>query len=154
MAVSPIPAGNHTVTPYLIIRGAAAALDFYRRAFGAQEVMRLAAPGGQIGHAEIQIGDSRIMLADECPETPSPQALGGSPISILLYVNDVDAVFQRAIDAGATVKRPVQDQFYGDRSGMLTDPFGHTWSVATHQEDVPLEEIERRFAAFAKPAKD
>src|SRR6185295_17186710 len=125
----PIPDGYHTVTPYLILNDAAKALDFYKKAFGAIETVRMAAPGGKVGHAEIKIGDSPIMLADECPEMKarSPQALGGSPVSIMLYVEDVDSRFSQAIKAGGKELRPVKDQFYGDRSGSLTDPFGHIW---------------------------
>jgi PhnB protein len=152
MAIQPIPDGYHTVTPYLIIQGAAQALDFYRQAFGATELMRLAGPDGKIGHAEIRIGDSPIMLADEHPEMGaiSPQTLGGAAVSIVLYVADVDARFAQAVGAGCTVLRPLQDQFYGDRTGTLRDPFGHTWTVATHIEDVSPEEMERRMAAFVK----
>jgi PhnB protein len=144
-----IPDGYHAVTPYLSVRGAAAALEFYARAFGAREVMCMAQPDGRIGHAEVQIGDSRIMLADEFPEMDfrSPQALGGSPVTIHLYVDDVDGVVARAVAAGARPVRPVQDQFYGDRSGTVVDPFGHVWHVATHREDLPMEEIRRRAAA-------
>jgi PhnB protein len=148
--VKPVPDGHHTVTPYLILSNAAQGIEFYKRAFGATELMRLSAPGGRIGHAEIQIGDSRIMLADEHPQmgARSPQTIGGTPITLALYVEDVDAVAQRAIAAGAKVLKPVQDQFYGDRSGTVTDPFGHQWTIATHKEDVSLEEIERRAAAL------
>ncbi|WP_309139517.1 VOC family protein [Siccirubricoccus sp. G192] len=149
--MQPVPAGYSSVTAYLIVEGAAAALDFYARAFGAREVMRLPAPGGRIGHAEIEIGDSRVMLADECPEMDAraPAAYGGSPVTLHLYVRDVDAVVARAVAAGAEVRRPVQDQFYGDRSGTLRDPFGHVWHLATHVEDVPPEEIQRRMQAMA-----
>jgi PhnB protein len=141
------PPGYHSVTPYLIVRGAAKALDFYARAFGAKEKFRL--PMGEvIGHAEIVIGDSHVMLADEMEGNPGPQALGGTPVSLMIYTKDVDAMFARAIAAGATQKRPVGDQFYGDRTGVLVDPFGHVWSIATHVEDVPQDEIERRLAAL------
>ena len=142
----PIPEGYHSVTPYLIIKGATQAIDFYKKAFGATELFRMPAPGGKIGHAEIKIGDSPIMLADEFPEMghKSPQTLGGSPISIMIYVTDVDTVFNQAIAAGGKEQRPVKDQFYGDRSGTLEDPFGHVWHVATHKEDVSPEEMERR----------
>lgn len=145
-----IPEGYHTATPYLIIDGASAAIDYYKKAFGAAEVCRMEMPGGKIGHAEIQIGDSHIMLADGCAEMGfrDPLALGGSPVSIMLYMEDVDAVFKRAIAAGATAVKPVQDQFYGDRSGTLKDPFGHVWTVSTHVEDVPPDEMERRAKAF------
>src|SRR5262245_34619398 len=149
MAAKPIPDGYHTATPYLVLQNAAGAIEFYKKAFGATELMRLASPDGKIGHAEIKIGDSPIMLADEFPDMGyrGPKALGGSPVSILLYVEDVDALFNQAVAAGATVKRPVKDEFYGDRSGNLEDPFGHVWTIATHKEDVSPEEIEKRFAA-------
>ena len=152
MPAKPVPEGYHTATPYLIIKGAANAIEFYKKAFGATELFRMTAPDGKLGHAEIKIGDSPIMLADEHPEMKylGPESLGGSPISILLYVEDVDARFKQAIAAGATEVRPVADQFYGDRSGIVKDPFGHTWSLATHVEDVPPEEIDRRFSEFAK----
>jgi PhnB protein len=148
----PIPDGYHTVTAYLIIKDAARAIDFYKQAFGAAELGRMAGPDGRIGHAEIKIGDSPVMLADEFPEMGyrSPQMLGGTPVSLLLYVPDVDALFNQAVAAGATVVRPVKDQFYGDRSGTLADPFGHVWTIATHKEDVSLEEVQRRFEAFRK----
>jgi PhnB protein len=147
--VKPIPEGYHTVTPYLCCRDAVAAIDFYKKAFGAKEVMRMDAPGGKIGHAELQIGDSRVMLADEHPEMGflSPQTVGGSPIMIHLYVEDVDTTANRAVAAGAKVTRPVADQFYGDRGGQLEDPFGHKWYVSTHTEDLTPEEIGRRAAA-------
>jgi PhnB protein len=150
MAVKPIPEGYHTVTPYLIIKGAARAIDFYKKAFGAKELMRFPGPNGTVGHAELKIGDSPIMMADEMPGMAyrSPQSLGGTAVSILIYVDDVDAVAKRAIDAGAKVLKPVQDQFYGDRSGFLEDPFGHQWSIATHTEDVSLEEMHKRTAAM------
>jgi PhnB protein len=152
MAVKFIPVGYHTATPYLIVKNAAAALDFYKRAFGATESMRLADPSGKVGHAEIKIGDSTIMLADEFPEMGilAPQAPRSAGVSILLYVEDVDAQFRQALAAGATQLRPVKDQFYGDRSGTLADPFGHVWSLATHKEDVTTEEVYRRFEASMK----
>jgi PhnB protein len=152
MAVKPIPDGYHTLTPYLIVKGAARALDFYQKAFGATELMRMADPSGRIGHAEIKVGDSVLMMADEHPEMGalSPQSLGGSSVFILLYVEDVDTRFNQAVAAGAQVVRPLADQFYGDRSGTLTDPFGHKWTIATHKEDVSPEEIERRLAALPK----
>jgi PhnB protein len=152
MAVRRIPAGYHTATPYLVVDDAAAAIDFYRRAFDAVELMRLPMPGNKIGHAEIKLGDSTIMLADEFPEhgARSPKTLGGSPVSLMLYVEDCDAMFARAVAAGATVFRPLADQFYGDRSGCLIDPFGHQWTVSTHKEDVPPEELQRRMDVFAK----
>ncbi len=147
--VKPIPDGYYTVTPYLIVNGAARAIEFYKKAFGARELGRMADPSGKIGHAEIKIGNSPVMLADEFPEmgSRSPQSYGGSPSFIMLYVEDVDAVFTQAVAAGAKVTRPVQDQFYGDRSGAVTDPFGHLWYVATHKEDVEPQEIKKRAAA-------
>ena len=150
--VKPIPEGYHSATPYLIVKDAARAIEFYKRAFGATELLRMAAPGGKIGHAEIKIGDSPIMLADEVPDMGalSPESLGGTPVSILLYVEDVDAVFNQAIAAGAKVQRPVKDQFYGDRTGGVTDPFGHVWYVATHKEDVSPEEMRKRAAAAGR----
>jgi PhnB protein len=146
--VKPIPDGYHTVTPYLIIKGAADALEFYKKAFGATELFRME-HDGKIGHAEMKIGDSPIMLADEHPEMGhrGPQSLGGSPVSILLYVADVDALFNQAVTAGAKIDRPLEDKFYGDRGGSLTDPFGHIWHLATHKEDVTPEEMEKRMAA-------
>jgi PhnB protein len=150
--VKPIPEGYHTATPYLIVRNAARAIEFYKKGFGATELMRMADPSGRIGHAEIRIGDSPIMLADEVPEMGfrSPESLGGSPVSILLYVEDVDAVFSQAVAAGAKVQRPVADQFYGDRTGGVTDPFGHIWYIATHKEDVSPEEMRKRAAAAGR----
>lgn len=144
--VKPIPDGYPTITPYLIVRGAAAAIDFYRTAFGAVERLRMDAPGGTIGHAELLIGGGLVMLADEMPEMgwSSPAAMGGTPVSLHLYVEDVDAVVGRALAAGATLSRPVADQFYGDRQGTVVDPFGHVWSISTHIEDVSPEEIRRR----------
>ncbi|ONN64069.1 VOC family protein [Herbaspirillum sp. VT-16-41] len=138
-----LPAGYHSVTPYLIVQASSEAIAFYGRAFGAVEVMRLDGPHGKVWHAEIQIGDARVMLADEHPELGflSPQTLGGAGVSLLVYVADVDAVFSQAIAAGAVQLRPVQNQFYGDRSGTLRDPFGHVWSIATHIEDLSNEEI-------------
>jgi PhnB protein len=152
MAVPAIPEGYHTATPYLVVRGAAAAIDFYKRALGATELMRMDGPGGKVMHAEIKIGNSPIMLADEAPErgARSPQTLGGSPVGILLYVNDVDARFAQAVAAGAKVRYPVKDQFYGDRSGTVDDPFGHVWIIATHKEDVSPEEMRKRSEAFMK----
>jgi PhnB protein len=154
MAVQPIPGGYGTLTPYLYIRGAGRAIEFYKSAFGATELFRLAGPDGRIGHAEMQIGTSRIMLADEFPEMDvrGPESLGGTSVSFLIYVPDVDASFDRAIAAGGKVQRPVKDQFYGDRSGTLADPFGHTWTIATHVEDVPPEELEARSRAARKNA--
>jgi PhnB protein len=155
MAVRPIPEGYHTVTPYLIVKGAARAIEFYQQAFGATELMRFAGPDGRLGHAEIKIGNSPIMLADEFPEMGyrSPQSLGGSAAGILLYVEDADARFRQAVAAGAKVVKPLQDQFYGDRSGTVEDPFGHQWTLATHKEDVSPEEMRRRHESFAKRQK-
>jgi PhnB protein len=152
MAVKPIPDGYHSVTPYLIIKGAADALAFYTKAFGATEVMRFPGPDNRIGHAEIRVGDSVIMMADEHPDMGyrSPKGYGGTAVSILLYVPDVDTMFNRAVAAGARVLRPLQNQFYGDRSGTLEDPFGHVWTIATHKEDVSPEEMQRRAAAMAQ----
>lgn len=146
--VKPIPPGYHTVTPYLIISGAKQALDFYKKAFGATELFRMEMPGDKIGHAEIKIGDSPVMLADEFPEGGylSPKARGGSPVSLMIYSEDVDKLFAQAIAAGGKVQREVKDQFYGDRSGTLEDPFGHVWTIATHKEDVSEEEMKRRMA--------
>jgi PhnB protein len=152
MATKPIPDGYHTATPYLIVNGAAEAIEFYKRAFGATELLRMADPQGRIGHAEIRVGDSVIMLADEHPDMGyrGPRSMGGSSVSILLYVDDVDTIFDRALSAGATVQRPIANQFYGDRSGKLEDPFGHVWSIATHVEDVPPEEMRRRAEAVMR----
>lgn len=150
MAVKAQPDGYHSVTPYLIVRGGKRAIDFYTKAFGASEQMRLDAPGDTIGHAEIKIGDSIVMLADENPDwgAKSPDAYGGSPVHLMIYVQDCDSVFKQAIGAGATETRPVKDQFYGDRSGTVTDPFGHSWTIATHKEDLSPEEINKRMAAY------
>jgi PhnB protein len=148
--VKPIPDHYPTVTPYLTVQDAAKAIEFYKQAFGATESMRLVDPSGTIGHAEIIIGTSPIMLSDEFPEMGihSPQTLGGSPMSIHLYVEDVDATFNQAIAAGAKEVMAIKDQFYGDRTGKVIDPFGHTWTIATHQEDVSLEELQQRFATL------
>jgi PhnB protein len=147
--VKSIPEGYHSVTPYLIIKGAADAIEFYKKAFGATELFRMPQPDGRIGHAEIKIGDSPIMLADEYPEMRylGPQTLGASPVSLMIYVDDVDSVFNLAIATGAQQQRPVEDKFYGDRSGTLVDPYGHVWHIATHKEDVTPEEMEKRMAA-------
>lgn len=147
--VNPIPEGYHTVTPYLIMRNASRAIEFYKEAFGAQELLRMPAPNDRIGHAELQIGSSRVMLADEHPEIGivGPETRGGATQSLMLYVDDVDTMFDRAVKAGAKADRPVADQFYGDRMGSLTDPFGHVWHIATHVEDVSPEEMQRRAAA-------
>ena len=154
MAAKPIPDGYQSVIPYLIVSGAAKALDYYQKAFGAKERMRLLMPGGRIGHAEIEIGDCVVMLADEFPEmgVKSPTTIGGTPVGICIYVENVDAVFQRAIAVGGKQEKPLQNQFYGDRSGTVIDPFGHKWTVATHIEDVSEEEISRRMAAMKPPA--
>ncbi len=154
--VPPIPAGYHAVTPYLSIRGAAEALEFYKKAFGATEIMRMPGPKGDVGHAEIRIGDSRIMLADEYPEIQflSPASRGGTTVSIHLYVKDVDAMVERAVAAGAKLTRPVADQFYGDRTGTLEDPFGHMWHVATHKEDLSMAELRKRAEQAAKQKPD
>lgn len=150
--VKAIPEGYEGATPYLIIKGAAGALDFYKKAFGATELMRMPAPGGTVGHAEIKIGKAIIMLADEFPQMncKSPQAYGGSPVSVMLYVPDVDTFVNRAVTAGAKLLRPVKNQFYGDRSGSLEDPFGHQWHIATHVEDVPPDELGKRAEAMHK----
>jgi PhnB protein len=149
--VQAIPTGYAGVTPYLIIRDASRALDFYKKAFGATELMRFPAPGGKIGHAEMKIGEGVVMLADESPEMGhnSPQTVGGTPVSLMFYVADVDSVFAKAVAAGAVVKQSLKDQFYGDRSGTIADPFGHVWTIATHIEDVSPEEMQRRMAAIA-----
>jgi PhnB protein len=147
--VKPIPEGYHSVTPYLILNGAGDAIAFYEKALGAEEIMRLADPAGTVHHAEIRIGDSRIMLVDEHPEIQalSPKTVGGSPVSIHLYVEDVDAAVERAVAVGAKLVRPVADQFYGDRVGGIEDPFGYRWFIATHKEELTIEEIRRRAAA-------
>lgn len=148
-AVKPIPEGFHSVTPYLMIKDAAAAIEYYKKVFGATEAGRLDGPGGKIAHAEIKIGDSIIMVADEFPQwgNRSPQSLGGSAVVIALYVEDVDRVFGEAVAAGGKTLIPVADRFYGDRSRRLEDPFGHIWLIATHKEDLSSEEIERRYSA-------
>ena len=146
MPVRPIPEGFHSVTPYLTLNDAARALYFYKRAFGAKELLRMDAPGGKIGHAEIQIGDSRLMLGDEMPGmgNQSPKTLGGTTSGVMIYVEDVDRVFNQAVSAGAQVEAPLADMFWGDRYGRLKDPFGHSWSVATHKEDVAPAEMQKR----------
>jgi PhnB protein len=146
--VNPIPEGYPRVTPYLCIEGAGNAIDFYRSVFGATERMRMAGPDGKIGHAEIQLGDSVIMLSDEYPEMQmrGPKTLGGTPVTVSVYVEDVDDVFDRAVKQGAKPLRAVENQFYGDRSGQFEDPFGHRWNVASHVEDVPPDEMQRRAA--------
>jgi PhnB protein len=146
--VSHIPEGYNSLTPYLVIQGAAQAIEYYKTVFGATEVFRMDRPDGKVGHAELQIGNSRIMLADENPGMgqghASATSMGGSPVSLYLYIPDVDGVVERAVAAGAKILKPVQDQFYGDRSAFLQDPFGHFWGVATHIEDVGPEEMEER----------
>jgi PhnB protein len=154
MAAKPIPDGYRSVTPYLIVADGDAAIAFYRNAFGARLRMRLDGPGGKVGHAELEIGDSLIMLADEHPAMGAlAPSVGGTPVAIHLYLNDVDAVAAKAVAAGATLKRPVENQFYGDRLGSIVDPFGHLWHISTHIEDVSPEEIGRRAAAMAKGEK-
>jgi len=152
MAVKAIPDGYRSVTPYLIVKGADRAIDFYKKVFGAAQRMRMDGPNGTVGHAEIEIDDSTIMLADEFPDMGfrSPQSLGGTGVSLHLYVKDVDACFNRAVAAGAKALRPVQDQFYGDRSGTVEDPFGHVWTISTHKEDLSPEELQKRSEAFMK----
>ena len=146
MAVKPVPEGYNTVTPYLAVEDAAEAIEYYKKAFGATERVRMDTPDGKIGHAELEIGDSLVMLADPFPQssTRPPKELGGTTVSVFLYVEDVDAIVKQAVDAGATVSMEVADQFWGDRFGSITDPFGHLWSVATHVEDVPPEEMAER----------
>ncbi len=148
-----VPEGYHSVTPYLSIKGAKEALAFYKKAFAAEEIYRLDMPDGRIGHCEIQIGDSRIMFADEMPDMPdatasSPRTLRGTTVGFNLYLDDVDARFERAVSAGAVVKRPVENKFYGDRSGTVEDPFGHVWTLSTHVEDVSPEDMRKRMAAM------
>jgi PhnB protein len=152
MSIKPIPDGYHSVTPYLIVRGAVQALDFYQRAFGAKEIMRLTMPDGTLGHAEMQIGDSRVLLGDEAPQrnVKSPSTLGGSSVHLLIHLAGVDAAIGRAIAAGATEVRPTADQFYGDRSGTVSDPFGHQWTLSTRIEDMSAPEMQRRMDALMK----
>ena len=153
MAVNPKPDGYHSITPYIIVDGAARALDFYKQAFGAEEVLRMAANEDKLAHAEIRIGDSIVMISDEWPDQGmlGPKARGGATGLLMIYVEDVDAAFARAIEAGATLDRPVENQFYGDRSGSVIDPFGHRWTLATHVEDVSEEEMQRRMAEAFQP---
>jgi PhnB protein len=148
--VKPIPQGYEGVIPYLCVRDAAGAIEFYKDVFGATETMRLTDPGGMVGHAELRIGGTSIMLGEESPDMDvrGPQLLGGSPVSLLLYVEDVDAMASKAVAAGAKLLGPVEDQFYGDRSGKLEDPFGHIWMIATHIEDVSAEDMQRRFLSL------
>lgn len=154
--VKQVPDGYHSVTPYLIVSGASDAIDWYGKVLGATERMRLPMPGDKVGHAELELGDSVIMLADEFPDmgVKGPKTIGGSPVSILVYVEDVDAVFDRAVKAGATAREPLEDKFYGDRSGTFEDPFGQVWSVATHVEDVPPDEMAKRAAAMMGGSAD
>jgi PhnB protein len=151
-SVKPIPDGYPQVSPYLIVDGAAQAIDFYKQVLGATERMRMAGPDGKVGHAEVQIGEAVVMLADEHPDMGylGPKTIGGTPVTIGVYVEDVDKTFDTALKAGATSVRPVENQFYGDRSGQFVDPFGHRWSVSTHVEDVPPDEMAKRAAAMAE----
>ncbi|HTL48661.1 MAG TPA: VOC family protein [Verrucomicrobiae bacterium] len=148
MPVKPVPEEYHTLTPYLIVRRADKAIEFYKKVFGAAEKMRMEGPGGKVGHAELKIGDSTFMLADEVPDMGflGPQSLGGSPVNLLVYVENSDAIFNRAVAEGAAVRKAMANQFYGDRSGTFEDPFGHLWTVSTHIEDVPEDELRRRAA--------
>jgi PhnB protein len=148
--VKPIPEGYHTITPYLIVKGAAKAIDFYKKAFGAKELFRMDGPGGTVAHAELEIGDSRIMLADESPQMgfTGPEPGSRTSVGLMVYVPDVDKIAAQAIAAGIKTEREVQDQFYGDRSGNFVDPFGHRWTISTHKEDVSKEEMDRRMAAM------
>ncbi len=150
--VKPIPEGFRSLTPYLCVRNAARAIEFYKKVFGAREIMRMEAPGGKIGHAELIIGDSKFMLSDEFPEMggKSAQTIGGSPVGLYLYVEEVDKIVEAATKAGSKLNHPVKDQFYGDRSGSLTDPFGQEWHIATHIEDVGEDELRRRHEAMMK----
>jgi PhnB protein len=148
MSVQAIPAGYEAVTPYLIVRDAAGAIEFYKKAFGATEVMRMMGNDGRVGHAEVRIGKGIVMLAEEMQDHPGPQTLGGSAVTMMFYVDDVDAQVAKAIAAGGTLKRPVADQFYGDRGGGVADPYGHVWWIATHKEDVPTEELQKRMKAM------
>jgi PhnB protein len=146
VAVKAIPEGYHALTPYIDIENAAEAIEFYKRAFGAKEKVRMEAPGGKVGHAELEIGDSVLMLADPFPQSSikTPKELGATTVTLVMYVEDVDAVVQQAVDAGATVTTPVEDKFWGDRFGSVTDPYGHSWSIGTHVEDVSPQEMEER----------
>jgi PhnB protein len=150
--VKPIPDGYHQITPYLAIKGAAQAIEFYKKAFGAKERMRMEGPGGMIGHAEMQFGDSVVMLADEFPQMDflGPLSRGGTPVTIHFYVTDCDAVFARAVAAGAKVQRPLKDEFYGDRTSTLADPFGHIWHISTHKEELSKAELRKRAAEAMK----
>lgn len=156
MTVSAIPKGYHAITPYLIVNGAAKAIEYYRQVFKAELVMQMPLPDGGVAHAEIKIGDSHIMLSDMCPEEhfKSPDELGGTPVSIMLYVEDVDAVFAKALELGAREVRPVHDQFYGDRAGTLQDPFGHVWTIGTHKEDLSEAELSQRMSDLMSKDQD
>jgi PhnB protein len=149
--VKPIPEGYYSITPYLVIKGAAAAIDFYKEAFGAVEILRMPQPDGRVGHAELKIGNSIVMMADEYPEMQvvGPKTLGNTSVGLLLYLDDVDKAVERAVSLGATIKKPIADQFYGDRTGTIEDPFGHKWTLAVHIEDVTPEEMQRRMEAQA-----
>jgi PhnB protein len=154
--VNAIPSGYHTLTPYLVVNDASRAIEFYKQVFGAKETVRMGGPGGKVGHAELKIGDSMLMLSDEMPGSGnrSPQSLGGSPVSVFMYVENVDSVFDQAVKAGAKADKPPEDMFWGDRFGHLTDPFGHLWAIATHIEDVAPEEMRKRAqAAMAQMAQ-
>ena len=152
MAVKPIPDGYHTVTPYIIVKGAAEALAFYAKAFGAKEILRMPMPDGSIAHAEFKIGDSPIMIGEENPQwgAKSPKSLGGTPFGMCIYVADCDAAFKQAVAAGATVERPVVDQFYGDRSGTVVDPYGHKWTIATHKVDMTPDQMQKAMSEWMK----
>ena len=152
-SVRPVPEGYHSVTPYLVCDGAAKAIEFYKQAFGATELMRMPGPNGKLGHAEIKIGDSHIMLADPNPDmgAKAPGAYGGSPVGIVLYIANVDNVVGKAVAAGAKITRPVKDEFYGDRAATITDPFGHTWHVHTHMRDVSPEEMKKAMESMGQP---
>jgi PhnB protein len=147
--VKPIPEGYHSITPYLVVKGAAKAIDYYKKASGATEIMRMAMPDGTVGHAELKIGDSIFMMGEEVPQMGYRAPQGSTPVGLMIYVADVDRVFKQAVAAGGRVEKDVVDQFYGDRSGTLYDPFGHMWTVATHVEDVSPEEMKKRMAKYA-----
>lgn len=148
--VKPVPTDRPALTPYLVVKGAAKAIEFYTKAFGAKEQFRLTEPQGKVGHAELAVGGALFMLADEYPDfgALSPASVGGTPVTMHLYVDDVDRTVERAVAAGATVLRPVKDEFYGDRTGMIADPFGHKWQLASHKEDVSPQEMQKRWSAM------
>jgi len=156
MSASTTPKGYHSITPYLIVNGATKAIEFYRQVFDAELIMQMPLPDGGVAHAEIKVGDSHLMLSDMCPEEhfKSPDELGGTPVSIMLYVEDVDTVFAKALKLGATEVRPVHDQFYGDRAGTLQDPFGHVWTVGTHKEDLSESELNKRMSDLMSKDQD